>query len=117
MNITDTLSASQIFEKAGFSSQQAKALAIQHEAMAQELVANIQKAFEPQFTLLETRLEAKITNLETKMVGQITHLEAKMEGKIESVSRDQLFKIFVLVLSSAGLTVALLSLAFAYFTR
>jgi hypothetical protein len=87
MQVTDTLRGQEAYRQSGFSDEQARALARQQEVTAQELVEHIRQAFAVDFSRLET--------------------------KIESVARDQLFKIIAVVLSSAALTIASVSLLLA----
>jgi predicted transcriptional regulator len=123
MPVTDTLAASKAYQKAGFSDPQSEALAAQHEIMAQQLVEHIGRALDLRFAHLESRfaqVETRFAQIETRFAqveARFAQLEAKIEAKIESVARDQLFKVIVVVLSGAGLTVALLSFLFAFFSR
>jgi hypothetical protein len=95
MQVTDTLRAKQGFRQAGFSEEQAESLARQQEETAETLVSNIREALRPELDSMRSEFRVEF---------------ARLEARIESVSRDQLFKIIAIVLSSAALTIGALSL-------
>lgn len=145
MNLTDTLGAAKALKKSGFTEAQAESLAAQQEAVAQEIVANIGRALEPKFAAINARfdaidarfvaIDARFVAIDARFVGleksidarfvaidksldlRFAHFEAKMDAKIEAVARDQLFKIVIMLFSSAGLTIAVLSFLFAVFRQ
>jgi len=93
----DTLSASEEFQKAGMSHDQAKvqvstiskvlgSFATQGDIKESE--TNLGVKIEKTETLIkevETKLEAQIKEVETKLEAQIKEVETKLEGKIKNV--------------------------------
>jgi hypothetical protein len=56
MQVTDTLKATREFTQAGFTQNQAEALAGQQERAAEEIVAHIRQALTPEFSALRAEM-------------------------------------------------------------
>jgi hypothetical protein len=101
MAMTDTHKSVRAFERGGFAPTQAEVLSEQQEQTAQEIVAHMRQAFQPQFDGLRHEIAA---------------VELRLTAKIESTARDQLHKFVVLVFSLAGVMLAAMAVMVRFLT-
>jgi hypothetical protein len=95
MNVTDTLKATLHYQQAGFTADQAQALASQQEVTAQELVRHIGDALEPKFA----QLEPKFARIDARF--------SEMRAEMHSIARDQTraFTMIVFALAASFLAI------------